>query len=269
MEDICNFIPPKNNRGDIEYFHFVYESNYKKLKQPFFFMTHRIFLVFKGDGTLKVGTHKYKLKPGTVFFTFPKTAFELEGIGNFTYLYISFRGDGVEPLLKNFNINSDNCIFDGFEQLKDFWMTSIRRVTPVNATALTESVLLYTLSFIGSSSSGTLQKNRFDSILSYVNENFTDPTLSVKKLADIYFYSEKYLSSLFVKKMGVKLTEYVSKLRITRAEELIQSGYTSVSHISTVCGFTDPLYFSKVFKKYNRVSPGEYIKNNKSGRRQP
>ena len=144
MEDICNFIPQKTNCGNIEYYHFVYESNYKKLNQPFFLTTWRIFLAFKGEGMLKVGSKRYKLNPGTVFFTFPKTSFEIDGTTNFTYLYISFKGDGVPSLLENFEINEDNCVFDGHEQLRDFWMTSIRRVAPFNATALTESVLLYT-----------------------------------------------------------------------------------------------------------------------------
>jgi len=261
VEDICNFIPPKTNSGNIEYRHFVYESNYKKLKQPFFLTTHRIFLVFKGEGVFKTGGRKYKLKPGTVFFTFPKAAFELEGTGIFTYLYISFEGDGVKSLLDGFKISDGNCVFDGFEQLKDFWMTSIRRVNPTNATTLTESVLLYSLSFIGSADTSAQQKNKFDSILSYIDDNFTDPTLSVKKLADIYFYSEKYLSSLFVKKKGVKLTEYLNKKRISYAEKLILEESDSVSRVALKCGFTDPLYFSKVFKKYTGVSPCEYRHN--------
>ena len=117
MEDICNFIPKKTNFGNIEYYHFVYESNYKKLKQPFFLMHHRVFIVFKGEGELKIGAKKYKLKQGTVFFTFPKMAFEIDGTSNFTYLYISFEGGGVKSLLDGFAISEENCIFDGFEQL--------------------------------------------------------------------------------------------------------------------------------------------------------
>ena len=261
MEDICNFIPKKTNFGNIEYYHFVYESNYKKLKQPFFLMHHRIFLVFKGEGELKIGANKYKLKSGTVFFTFPKIAFEIDGTSNFTYLYISFEGGGVKSLLDGFAISEENCIFDGFEQLKDFWMASIRRVNPTNATTLTESVLLYSLSFIDSSEASFQHKNKFDSILDYIDDNFTDSTVSVKKLADIYFYSEKYLSSLFVKKTGVKFTEYLNRKRISYAQKIMREESESVSQIALKCGFTDPLYFSKVFKKYTGVSPGEYRHN--------
>jgi len=260
MEDICNFLPKNKRSRDIEYYHFVYEASFKKLQQPFFLSKYRAFLVFKGEGVLKMNSRDYKLVPGTLFFVFPKRAFELEGSSNFTYLYITFGGTGVDELLNNFGISEENCVFEGFEHLTDFWMTSIRRVTPSNATALTESVLLYSLSYIGNSEIDSSDTNRFESILSYIKENFTDPTISVKKTADIYFYSEKYLSSLFKKNTGVKFTEYLNELRISYAATLMDEKKLSVSEVALRCGFSDPLYFSKVFKKTIGVTPSEYIK---------
>lgn len=257
MEDICNFLPKKNRSGDIEYYHFVYETNFKRLKQPFFFMRYGAYLVFKGNGMLKSAEKEYTLKPGTMFFTFPKTAFELSGEGSLTYLYITFDGNGAKPLLDGFGITEDNCVFDGMEQLKDFWMSSIRRITPVNATALTESVLLYSLSFIGSTEAPAKSSAKFDNILDYVNENFSDSTVSVKKVADLFFYSEKYLSSLFVKNTGVKFTEYLNGLRISHAVTLMGKNL-SVTDIAAKCGFSDPLYFSKVFKRITGKTPSEY-----------
>lgn len=260
MEDICNFLPRKKHSGDIEYYHFVYEASFRKLQQPFFLSKYRAFLVFKGDGVFKTGSREYKLEPGTLFFTFPKSSFEIEGSNSFTYLYISFNGTGVAPLLDNFGVSEETCVFEGFEHLTDFWMTSIRRVNPSNATALTESVLLYSLSYIGNQENPSSDSNRFESILSYIKENFTDTTLSVKKTADIYFYSEKYLSSLFKKNTGVKFTEYLNELRISHAKALMDEKKLSVSEVALKCGFSDPLYFSKVFKKSIGMTPSEYVK---------
>ena len=259
MEDICNFLPKKNRSGDIEYYHFVYESNFRKLKQPFFRTWYGAYLVFKGNGVLKANSREYRLSTGDMFFSFPNTPFELDSEGSFTYLYITFDGDGAKPLLDGFGITSDNCVFKGMEQLTQFWMTSIRRVTPINATTLTESVLLYSLSYIGDTKKPSQNQNRFDSILEYVNDNFRDPTLSVKKIADLFFYSEKYLSSLFVKNTGTKFTEYLNDLRISHAITVINKNIT-VTEAAQKCGFSDPLYFSKVFKKTTGKSPSEYIK---------
>lgn len=260
MEDICNFLPKKSGSGDIEFYHFVYESNFKKLRQPFFSTKYGAYLVFKGYGVLKTKSKEYPLNPGTMFFTFPGIAFELNGNTSFTYLYITFDGDGAKPLLDGFGISAENCIFEGMEQLSSFWMTSIRRVNSVNAITLTESVLLYSLSFMGNSEKAAPPSKRFDNILIYINENFSDPTLSVKKVADLFFYSEKYLSSLFVKNTGVKFTEYLNDLRVSHATTLSDKKL-SISEISAKCGFSDPLYFSKVFKKITGKSPSEYTKS--------
>lgn len=262
MEDICNFLPKKNNPNNIEYHHFVYEASFKRLKQPFFFTKYCAFLVFKGEGVLKAKSEEHRLKPGTLFFAFPKSSIELVGSNNFTYLYITFYGDGAKALLDGFGVNEDNYVFDNHEQLTSFWMNSIRRITPVNSIALTESVLLYSLSFIEDTM--TSQKaNKFESILGYINENFSDPTLSLKKVADIHFYSEKYLSSLFLKNTGVKFTEYLNKLRITHAISIINQT-APISEVATKCGYSDPLYFSKVFKRITGKSPSEYTKGCKA-----
>ena len=262
MEDICNFIPKKIKSGDIDYYHFVYEASYKRLNQPFFHTTYRMVLAFKGECIYKVNGKEYRITPGTLFFTFPKTSFELIGTNNFTYLYISFNGVGVPSLLENFGVSQDNCIFKGFEQLTDFWMNSIRRVHPANANALTESIFLYTISYIGNLGDQPAESERFDGILKYIEQNYTDQTLSIKKLADIYFYSEKYLSALFKKNMGTKFTDYINGKRIARAMTLITEKKYSVSEIANQCGFSDPLYFSKVFKKIVGTTPSDYIKKN-------
>ena len=148
MEDICNFIPTKADKGYIDYFHFVYETGYKKLRQPFIYWNYYVYLVFKGKGRLKVQDSEQEIEKGTLFFTFPEQSYEIEGDDDLTYLYISFNGSGVKSILDDFNVSKSNYLFTGFEHLFEFWMNSIRRINKTNAAALTDSVFMYTLSFI-------------------------------------------------------------------------------------------------------------------------
>lgn len=258
MEDICNFIPKSTLTGNIDYYHFVYESSFKKLPQPFFYTKYRAFLVFKGEGELIIDRSRWQLTPGTLFFIHPRVTFRFEGSSAFTYLYISFDGDGAQPLLEKFGVTPSSFIFRDHSNLCDFWMTSIRRINSENAHVLTESVLLYSLSFISACNETQKDIGRFDSILKYIADNFSDPSLSLKKIADIHFYSEKYLSSLFKKNMDKKFTEYLNERRIAHAVTIMGGNDCSVSGIAAKCGFSDPLYFSKVFKKIVGVSPSEY-----------
>ncbi|MBO5454118.1 MAG: helix-turn-helix transcriptional regulator [Clostridia bacterium] len=241
----------------------MYETNVKKLRQPFLHSNFYLHIAFKGDAVLKFDGKEFPLKSGDVFFTFPNQSFNIDADDNFTYLYISFNGQGVLPLLNSLNINKENCVHKNFENILSFWMDAIRRVNTTNANILTESVLMYTLSFIDSTENVSVEekKDKFDSILEYVNHNYTSKDMSIKKVADIFFYSEKYLSSLFVKKTKLKFSQYLNNLRISYAVKLFNKGEKNISEVAYKCGYTDQFYFSKVFKKYNGKTPSEYIKS--------
>ena len=245
MNDICNFISPNDTRTSVIYYNFVYETTFKKLKQPFISLNYCIHLVTKGIGSFKTRTSSAKLTPGTLF-------------------YITFSGSAAAKILESLEINPKHNIYYGFEHLIKFWMTSIRRFTRINANVLTEGVFMYTLSFIDNTKTadkGAASSDRFDYILEYINNNYTQADISIKKVADIFFYSEKYFSSMFKKKTGTKFTDYVNNLRIQHALKLMEGGVTTVGELATRSGFVDSFYFSKVFKKATGKSPTEYKKN--------
>lgn len=269
MSDICQFIPPKERPAELSFFHFVYETELKRLKQPFSHSNYYVHVVFKGDVTLNTSEKSYRLKRGDVFFTQPFQRYTLNAENNFSFMYISFNGKGAEPLLNEHNINKENCIFYNLENIISFWIESIRRIKPSNANTLTESVLLYTLSFIDGGKTERFEKisDKFDSILDYLNLNFNSNDLCLKKVSDLFFYTEKHLSHLFVKKTGKKFTQHVNELRIQYSMKLMDENITSVEEIATRCGFSDKCYFSKVFKSIVGKTPTAYL--NELKRKQP
>lgn len=95
-------------------------------------------------------------------------------------------------------------------------------------------------------------------MLEITEEQFNDPGLSIASLAETLGYNAKYLSHTFKDKMGIGYTEYLRNLRIKYAISLLDHGIDSVKNVALLSGFTDPLYFSTVFKKSVGVSPKEY-----------
>lgn len=261
MEAICNFLPPSAGKRDIIYHHFVYEADLYKLNQPFMPKLFYMHLAFKGGATLRVDGKEYPLTPGTLFITFPYQKYELIDYKDFTYLYITFDGTGADTLIQQFGISKERMVFKSFSHITDFWMTSIRRVNPNNILILTESVLLYTLSYIDQCEQEKEYQisPQFDAIIEYIHNNFTDPELSIAKLAGIFCYSKKYLSAIFSKKMPDKFTDYLAKIRVEHAIDLLKKEKLSVSELAAKCGFADPFYFSKIFKRITGVSPSKYI----------
>jgi AraC-like DNA-binding protein len=82
--------------------------------------------------------------------------------------------------------------------------------------------------------------------------------LNIKEIAQASGYSVSWFEKLFHKHYGMSPISYQTKLRIEKAQNMISTNIFSLSEISASVGFNDPLYFSKVFKKYVGLSPKQY-----------
>lgn len=94
----------------------------------------------------------------------------------------------------------------------------------------------------------------------YVHSHYTDKDLNVTELSNICGISENYLRKIFNNVYGVSPKKFINNLKITYAKELILSGTYSVSEACVTSGYSDPSYFSRVFKKSFGVPPTEYYK---------
>ena len=264
MNSICRFIPAKSRTEGLETVYFVYETEFPKLKQPFHHATFFLQLVTRGNAQVHLEGHTYHLRRGTLMMVPPSLKYTVEGDSEFAYMYITFTGERAHRLAEPCCLPTGDPVLYGFEWLIDFWQSSIRRINAMNASILTESVLLYTLSFLHSGDNGidAPDKSRtvFESMLSYVKNHFSDADLSLRKIADIFSYTEKYLSHLFKKNTGVNFNVYLTEMRVDYAVKCMEGGMRSVREIAEICGYYDPLYFSKVFKRVKGETPLSYMK---------
>ena len=106
---------------------------------------------------------------------------------------------------------------------------------------------------------GTRQKSYIEQTLEYVNLHYSDPGLTIREIAGVLYLHENYLSHIFREAMGLPFREYLTQKRISMSYTLMESGMTSVSEIAYAVGFSDALYFSKVFKHFNGISPKEHL----------
>lgn len=268
MNSICRFIPAKTEDRSLETVYFVYETEFSKLKQPFRHATYSLKLVTRGNAQLHLDGHSYPLRRGALTLIPPSVKYTVDGDEDYAYMYITFTGSRAAGLYETFKGGGDSPVLYGYEWLIEFWQNCIRRVVHSNASILTESVLLYTMSFLHAEQNGVdvpdKSKTVFDSMLSYIKNHFNDPDLSLRKIADIFSYTEKYLSHLFKKNMGVNFNVYLTGLRIDYAVKCMESGMRSVREIAEVCGYYDALYFSKVFKRVKGETPLIHMKKYES-----
>ncbi len=91
----------------------------------------------------------------------------------------------------------------------------------------------------------------------FLNRTYAEH-LSRWKLASLLNTSEDYLSRIFHRQMGVSLWEYLARLRIVHAIDLLRSSGASLSEIADRTGFRDEAYFCRVFKRITNATPGSF-----------
>jgi YesN/AraC family two-component response regulator len=73
-----------------------------------------------------------------------------------------------------------------------------------------------------------------------------------------YYLNQSYLSQLFATETGENFSTYISVLRIKKAKELLKSTNFSTSKVGELVGYKERSYFTKVFEKYEKVTPYKY-----------
>ncbi len=90
--------------------------------------------------------------------------------------------------------------------------------------------------------------------LGYMNE-FYAKALSVRELAAMEFMSPSRYSTIFRSIMGTSPKDYLIRLRMNNAMDMLDKTDLSVKQVALAVGYDDPLYFSRLFKKRAGISP--------------
>ncbi|MBQ7064468.1 MAG: helix-turn-helix transcriptional regulator [Firmicutes bacterium] len=95
-------------------------------------------------------------------------------------------------------------------------------------------------------------------ILHYLQENYMDSNLSLVWVADQFHLSGPYLSRYFKDQMGMNFADYLCRIRINKAKELLRNPALSINDISTMVGYNSSNSFIRTFKRYESITPGQY-----------
>lgn len=97
----------------------------------------------------------------------------------------------------------------------------------------------------------------------YIEENYSNPDLSLAHLSDAFGVHPNYVSSLFKDEFGEKFVDYLIKVRIDQAKGLLEATSDSVEQVANKVGYIHALSFIRVFKKCVGMTPGDYRKGSR------
>lgn len=97
-------------------------------------------------------------------------------------------------------------------------------------------------------------------IVQSIQQNYTNPNYELDELLRSAPYCYDYLCRLFRQELHTTPHKYLMELRLQAAANALRSGNSSITETARMCGYHDPLYFSRMFKKKYGVSPREYAR---------
>ena len=98
-------------------------------------------------------------------------------------------------------------------------------------------------------------------IKAYIEKNYGESDLNLKKCSEDMYLSSNYISMILKKETGRTFVDYLNEYRIKKAIDLLSRPENRIYEVSLKVGFTHPTYFSSVFKKITGVSPKQYNEN--------
>ncbi|WIK67372.1 AraC family transcriptional regulator [Globicatella sanguinis] len=93
-----------------------------------------------------------------------------------------------------------------------------------------------------------------------IDKQYGNETLNVNYIAELLGVNRSYLSTIFKEYEQMTPKDYLTKVRMNRAKQLLESSDLTVKIVALSVGYADPLYFSKSFKKYYGYNPSEVAK---------
>ncbi|MDF2924801.1 MAG: two component transcriptional regulator, AraC family [Paenibacillaceae bacterium] len=102
-------------------------------------------------------------------------------------------------------------------------------------------------------------KPGFNKMLAYLHKNYNQQ-IKLKDLANMFYINKNYASFLFQKYTGMTYSEYINKLRMDKARELLIQSSLPIAEVAEHAGYPDYFYFSRLFKKTFGVSPTAFRK---------
>ncbi|GLX66113.1 response regulator [Paenibacillus glycanilyticus] len=137
------------------------------------------------------------------------------------------------------------------------WESLLDRETLGEMRDILEAYLLAACERIGEKRTGKVA-NLVERVRAIIDRDYADGSLTVTDIGREVFLTPTYVSLLFKQETGQTVGEYMTQVRMERAKEMLRDPQYKFYDICYAIGYTDPSYFTKLFKKTTGVTPSGY-----------
>jgi AraC-like DNA-binding protein len=108
-----------------------------------------------------------------------------------------------------------------------------------------------------STAAGPRGQPRIARVLAHIASN-VHRKITLGELATLVRLNPAHFSTVFRQATGFTVVEYINRYRVQRAKELLEFTSDSVVDVAAAVGFSDPYYFSRIFRRFEGLPPGRY-----------
>lgn len=240
---ICNYDDFEFNVISIDRFHHK-TGTFDVKARPYAAFSFRV----SGNGEFEICGKRISVGPGDLLFIPADTPYKVEY--SFSESIVAHFSRCNYPEAECICVNNSRSVELLFQRLLEEW----ERRHSVNKA---KSVIYEIFDTVLEDKGRFLGDESFAACVSFMEKSLGDPSLDMKTVAGHGYMSVSSLQRRFHEYFEISPMQYLLKLRMNKAAELLIAGEQSVRDVAFSCGFADEKYFSRAFKTRYGYSPSE------------
>lgn len=233
--------------------------------------SYLFFVVLKGSGTLEYEGALYELTEGDcVFIDCQKSYSHRTSEDLWSLKWAHFYGPNMNGIYKKY-AERGGCPCFHAKNRKTFEQILTQLYEIASSTSYIRDMKIYEkltalLTLLMEESwnpdtdrKGTSRKRDLQNVKEYLDEHYQQK-ITLDGLSEMFYINKFYLTRIYKDQFGISINSYLLQVRITHAKQMLRFTDLSIEEISHECGMNDANYFSRMFKKVEGMTPGEYRK---------
>jgi AraC-like DNA-binding protein len=225
-----------------------------------------------GKGEYTFDGRVFHLGAGDMFLVFPSTlvSYKADTKEPWEYCWVGFNGTEARRMLKETGFSKSQPVLhpEKADKLQEFLFSIYR--SSGNTPAADADMAGYLYLFLGELMRLAHEKRRQPEVqdylsqaLRYIQYNYA-ANIQVSQIASYVGISRSQLYRAFMEKLELSPHNFLKRYRVNEACSLLRNAALSISEVANSVGFSDPLYFSRVFKELKGMPPTEFQQLNRS-----
>ena len=232
--------------------------------------SYLFFIVLSGSGELHYNGYTYRLKQNDCVFIDCKQPYaHITSEDLWQLKWVHFNGQSMSEIYNKYISRGGEPAFtiEQPEQCVDL-MNEIFTIASsddyirdmkINEKLSSLLTVIMSKSWHPNNKKNARKRGELSLVKAWLDTHYTEK-VNLDELAKQFFIDKFYLTKIFKEQYGITINTYISQKKITAAKQLLRFSDKTIEQISAEIGICDNNYFTRLFKKIEGVTPGEYRK---------